>query len=63
MEQPLEAEHKENVVGGLVKMLYDPKKFTSTDECAICMIEFEDHAEVSPLPCSVKHYFQNECIA
>ena len=44
-------------------MIYDPEQFKNTKDCAICMGEFDEHAEVTPLPCNIKHYFHTDCIA
>jgi E3 ubiquitin-protein ligase DOA10 len=44
------------------KMVYDPDTFKQTDQCAICLSEFEESQSVSPLPCNIKHYFHTECL-
>ena len=31
-------------------------------ECAICLCEFKEDQEVTPLPCDIRHYFHTECI-
>jgi hypothetical protein len=56
-------------VGGLVGVLlhkkFDPeefKEFAHSKECLICMMEFGENDEVTPLPCSDKHYFHTTCI-
>lgn len=43
-------------------MRYDPQKFYETNECAICMVQFDEDTQVTPLPCDVRHYFHTECI-
>ena len=30
--------------------------------CPICMVDFAESDEITPLPCDEKHYFHNECI-
>lgn len=52
----------ESITGGLVKTHYDPNTFTNMKECAICMGEFDEDSEVTPLPCNIQHYFHNECV-
>ena len=49
--------YQQNSVPTLVRKFYNPKKFKSTTDCAICIEEFNTDSEVTPLPCSVKHYF------
>lgn len=31
-------------------------------ECAICLNEFSENNDVSPLPCDIRHYFHTDCI-
>ena len=44
---------------------YDPehiKEFEYTNVCVICIIEFKQEDDVTPLPCNAKHYYHSECI-
>ena len=49
-------------MGGLTKYIYDPEKFKTYNECIICTVEFNSEAQITPLPCNIKHYFHTECI-
>ena len=53
---------RDNLITNLFKKRFDYKVFTKTKECAICLEEFTDSSEVTPLPCDVRHYFHTECI-
>ena len=41
-------------------------KFKKTEddcsECAVCLVSFEDNADVVPLPCSENHVFHKSCV-
>lgn len=56
-------QYQNNLILTLVRRLYNPNKFISTKDCAICMEEFNTDSIVTPLPCSIKHYFHTECIS
>ena len=30
-------------------------------DCVICLLDFQDDAEIIVLPCEVKHYFHKQC--
>lgn len=32
-------------------------------ECPICCVEFDNQEEITPLPCSARHYFHPNCIS
>jgi len=51
------------VLGNLTKYFFDPSLFSYYNECVICSEEFDKEAEVTPLPCNVKHYFHTACIS
>ena len=53
---------KEEVIKSLSRISYDARKFKFSKECAICFVEFEDNAQITPLACDIKHYFHTECI-
>ena len=41
----------------------DGKQFTEHVECCICLQEFQEGEEVTPLPCDEeRHYFHTECL-
>ena len=50
------------MLNSLTKYIYDPSKFKTSNECAICFCEYESDAQITPLPCSTKHYFHTACI-
>jgi hypothetical protein len=54
-----------SLMGALLHKKFDPdefKEFTYAKECMICMMDFGENDEVTPLPCSDKHYFHSMCI-
>ena len=38
------------------------KRFTAHAECSICLEDFKEGDDVSPLPCDNRHYFHTKCI-
>jgi hypothetical protein len=53
---------KRTVVQGLSKTTFDHLTDRVNKECSICLCDFTDEDEVTPLPCSTKHYFHSICI-
>ena len=53
---------KEEVIKSLSRISFDARKFRFAKECAICFVEFEQDAQITPLSCDIKHYFHTECI-
>ena len=53
---------KFEVIDHMIKKKYNADDFAQHKECAICMCEFGEDDNVSPLPCNVNHYFHAECI-
>lgn len=53
---------KQNLVTSLIKKKYDKSTFTFEKQCGICMGEYSEDEEVTPLPCDPRHYFHTECI-
>mgnify|MGYP002633244923 CR=1 FL=1 len=62
-----ESERTSGILSSLpgMKLLYDPKKFTSIDTCTICLEKFESEQdkELTQLKCNEMHVFHTECIA
>ncbi len=56
-------EQSQRIIKQLVKKQYSCKQFTFQKQCPICMSDFENEHQVTPLPCNVKHYFHTECIS
>lgn len=50
-----------NILNKMVKQKFKPEEGTET-ECVICMVDYEEGDEVTPLPCNAKHFFHTECI-
>ena len=47
----------------LFRAVYDPRTFTFSDECCICLTNFADSkGTVVALPCDSRHYFHDRCI-
>ena len=57
-----EQAERNGVVDAIVKRTYNAEDFKGTNECAICMVEFTEDDEVTPLPCPGNHYFHSACI-
>jgi hypothetical protein len=54
--------NKTAVVDNLAKIKFDPSKFKAQSDCVICLESFNEGEMVTPLPCSIKHYFHSKCI-
>ena len=53
-----EAQNQRNgVLNAIVNRKYNPEDFKEHSDCAICMCEYEEDDEVTPLPCNAAHYF------
>mmetsp|Transcript_11579 Transcript_11579/g.15676 ORF Transcript_11579/g.15676 Transcript_11579/m.15676 type:complete len:121 (+) Transcript_11579:638-1000(+) len=50
------------LLDGLFKRHYDANVFKSQDSCMICLVNFDEDALVTPLPCDIRHYFHTGCI-
>ena len=50
------------VIQGLTNRKFEPAVFKSMSECGICMVEYTESDEITPLPCNVNHYFHSECL-
>ena len=46
----------------MVMRKFNPNDFKSQKDCSICLCEFQDDEEITPLPCTAKHYFHSACI-
>lgn len=53
---------KDKVVNSLSKITYGHIRLEGQNECAICLMEFDDDQMVTPLSCDIRHYFHYECI-
>ena len=56
------SEVKERVINSLSRINFDARKFKASKECAICYVDFEQDAQITPLSCDIKHYFHTDCI-
>jgi hypothetical protein len=45
------------IMGALLHKKFDINEFKEVKECSICLTEFGEDDEVTPLPCSRMHYF------
>jgi len=45
-----------------VRTNWNPEDYEAFDQCTICMETFEEKDQVTPLPCSGKHYFHSDCV-
>ena len=55
-------EMKDTVINNLYKTSFKRELFQQNDECAICLDQFSEDCEVTPLPCDIRHYFHSHCI-
>ena len=46
----------------IIKKKFNPEDFKVHTECAICVCDFEDDGEVTPLPCNPQHFFHTTCL-
>lgn len=52
----------QKVIESLLRFKWQQKVFTNQTQCVICMTDFTDADEVTPLPCDFRHYFHTKCI-
>ena len=50
------------MVNSLFRVKYDANLFQTQDSCMICLVNFDEDALVTPLPCDIRHYFHTACI-
>lgn len=50
------------MVSSLFRIKYDANVFQSQKSCMICLIDFDNEALVTPLPCDIRHYYHTRCI-
>ena len=53
---------RKSVIDAIVTRQYNPEDFKEHTDCAICMTEFAEDDQVTPLPCNTGHYFHSACI-
>ena len=53
---------RNNLVKKFVRKKFDRTRFMHEDECAICLGQFIEDEEVTPLPCDMRHFFHSRCI-
>jgi hypothetical protein len=51
-----------NIVKKIYKTRFDPAAFQGEQACPICMVDFAEQDEITPLPCDEKHFFHTPCI-
>ncbi len=52
-----------DVIAKIAQMKFDGNLLKKDVEaCAICMDQFKEGQEITPLPCNDAHYFHSECI-
>ena len=52
-----------DLIKGLKKTPFDPKKFSHMDKCQICFEDYQVADNVTTLDCNRTHYFHTECIS
>lgn len=50
------------MVSALFRVKYDANVFQTQDSCMICLVDFDEDSQVTPLPCDIRHYFHTSCI-
>ena len=53
---------RRGVIDAIVQRRYNREDFKEQEQCAICMCDFTEDDEVTPLPCNTAHYFHSACI-
>jgi hypothetical protein len=46
----------------IASLKVDKNLLEDQDQCGICLLDFEEHDEVTPLPCDVRHVFHAQCV-
>lgn len=49
-------------IKNLAKTRFANLTHKAQDMCPICMVDFKETDEITPLPCDEKHYFHRDCI-
>ena len=57
------ADLRQNIVASIAKTQFNGLVNTSQPECAICLMNFTEHCDITPLPCDARHYFHTYCIS
>jgi hypothetical protein len=50
------------LVRHILKFKFKDQIFNENKSCVICLEDFKEDSEVTPLPCDMRHYFHTECI-
>lgn len=51
------------LIKSMVRQKWNQQLFKNADQaCIVCLIDFDQDSEVTPLPCDVRHYFHTHCI-
>jgi len=53
---------REGVIECTPKVKYSEARFVDIKQCPICMADFSDGDEVTPLPCDIRHTYHSDCI-
>jgi len=46
----------------MMKGKYNPEEHVDDKECIICMVDYVEQDDITPLPCNPKHFFHSACI-
>ena len=61
-EQNRLSETRQGVIDFTPKVTYDKRRFWGITSCVVCLVEFNEGDQVTPLRCDMRHTFHYECI-
>lgn len=50
------------MIGRLFRVQFNSNVFQAQESCMICLEDFDEDSQVTPLPCDIRHYFHTSCI-
>jgi len=61
-EQNRLSETRQGVIDYTPKATYDKRRFWGISNCVVCLVDFNEGDQVTPLRCDMRHTFHYECI-
>ena len=50
------------MIASLMRTSWNNQVFRTQESCAICLVDYDEDCQVTPLPCDIRHYYHTECI-
>ena len=55
-------ETRQGVIEFTPKATYDKRRFWGINNCVVCLMDFQEGDQVTPLRCDMRHTFHHECV-